>query len=152
MNRKLKRLIDEEERTVKKIADLQDYLKDVRVRRKQEEDAEIIKSIRTMKLPPRELVSMLSGIQDGSIDLQSFIDEEDDLSEEMNTGSTGAERNIEDASISETDEGGSTIANDSVDGSMDENTSSDGSITSNAPPDPDEEPNSYTGLYSDVTL
>lgn len=122
MNRKLKRLVDEEERTVKKIADLQDYLKDVRVRRKQEEDAEIIKSIRTMKLPPRELVAMLSGIQDGSIDLQSLTDEEDDPNEEMDTGST------------------------------DENASSDGSITSNAPPDPDEEPNSYTSLYSDVTL
>ena len=72
MNRKLKRLIEDEERTMKKIEELQSHLKDVRAARKQEEDLEIVRSIRTRKLGARELFNLLSGIQDGSVSLESI--------------------------------------------------------------------------------
>ena len=72
MNRKLKRLIEDEERTMEKIEELQSHLKDVRAARKQEEDLEIVRSIRTRKLGARELFHLLSGIQDGSVSLESI--------------------------------------------------------------------------------
>ena len=75
MNRKLKRYLDEEERTVAKIAELQEHLKEVRMAKKQEEDTEIIRSIRGMKLDGRTLFSVLNGIQDGGVDLQALLQE-----------------------------------------------------------------------------
>ena len=75
MNRKLKRYLDEEERTVAKIAELQEHLKEVRMAKKQEEDTEIIRSIRGMKLDGRTLFSVLNGIQDGGVNLQALLQE-----------------------------------------------------------------------------
>ena len=75
MNRKLKRYLEEEERTVAKIAELQDHLKTLRIAKKQEEDTEIIRSIRGMKLDGRTLFNVLNGIQDGGIDIQAFLRE-----------------------------------------------------------------------------
>ena len=69
-SRKLKRLIEEEEKTLSRIAELQDYLKVIREQRKQEEDLEIIKSIRSMKLGARDLFALLNGIQDGSVTME----------------------------------------------------------------------------------
>lgn len=70
MGKRLKRLIEEEERTVAKLDELQTHLKEIRIARKQEEDMEIVRSIRAMKLGARELFNLLSGIQSGSISIE----------------------------------------------------------------------------------
>lgn len=70
MNKKIKRYLDEIEKTEKKIVDLQQYLKGLRTALKQEENNEMIKSIRGMKLDSKELFDLLNGIQDGSVKFQ----------------------------------------------------------------------------------
>ena len=70
LNRKIKKYLDEIEKTEKKIADLEMYLKGVRSALKEEENNEMIKSIRGMKLKGQELFDLLNGIQDGTI---SFV-------------------------------------------------------------------------------
>ena len=69
-NRKLKRLIEEEERTQAKIVELGEYLKEIRENRKREEDLQIIRSIRSMKLGARELFDLLGGIERGTISME----------------------------------------------------------------------------------
>lgn len=81
LNRKIKRYLDEIDRTEKKITELQQYLKGVRVALREEENNEMIKSIRGMKLQGKELFQLLNGIQDGSI---SFVMSEES---EEETGS-----------------------------------------------------------------
>ena len=71
MNKRLMRLIEEEEKTMKKIEEMQEHLKEIRMDRKQEEDQEIVRSIRTMKLEPKNLYGLLCGIREGSIALPS---------------------------------------------------------------------------------
>ena len=73
MNKKLKRYVEEEERTVAKITELQEHLKTLRIAKKQEEDAEIIRSIRSMKLDGRTLFNVLNGIQDGGVDVETLL-------------------------------------------------------------------------------
>ncbi len=90
MNRKLKRYLEEEEKTVAKIAELQEHLKTLRIAKKQEEDTEIIRSIRGMKLDGRTLFHVLNGIQDGGIDIQAL------LSEAESHTTTGPEETQED--------------------------------------------------------
>ena len=67
MNKRIKRYLDEIEKTEKKISELQQYLKGVQSALKQEENNEMIKSIRSMKLDSHQLFDLLNGIQDGSI-------------------------------------------------------------------------------------
>ena len=50
-----------------RIAELQDFLKEIREARKQEEDLEIVRSIRSMKLGARDLFDLLTAIQDGNL-------------------------------------------------------------------------------------
>ena len=57
MNKKYKRYLDEIERTEAKIAELQEYLKITKAALKQEEELEMIKAIRSMKLKGRDPVS-----------------------------------------------------------------------------------------------
>lgn len=66
-SRKLKKLIEEEEKTLARIEELQEYLKKIREARKQEEDLVIIRSIRSMRLGARELMDLLNAIQDGNL-------------------------------------------------------------------------------------
>ena len=80
MNKKIKRYLDEIERTEKKIAELQNYLKGVRMALKAEEENEMIKSIRGMKLNSHDLFDLLNGIQDGSIVFQAEESDSDDAS------------------------------------------------------------------------
>lgn len=87
MNKRIKRYLDEIEKTEKKIAELQRYLKGVQTALKQEENNEMIKSIRGMKLSSKELFELLNGIQDGSI---SFTVEEKSDSEEAETPMEGS--------------------------------------------------------------
>ena len=69
-SRRLKRLIEEEEKTLSRIAQQQEYLKEIREARKKEEDLEIIRSIRSMRLGARELLDLLTGIQDGTVSME----------------------------------------------------------------------------------
>ena len=82
MNRKLKRYLEEEEKMVAKIAELQEHLKTLRIAKKQEEDTEIIRSIRGMKLDGRTLFHVLNGIQDGGIDIQELLKDAEEMQED----------------------------------------------------------------------
>ena len=73
MNKRIKKYLEEIEKTEEKIEQLQSYVKGVRVALKQEEDNEIIKSIRSKKMSTEELVDFLSQIQDGSICLETRV-------------------------------------------------------------------------------
>ena len=73
MNKRLKRYLEEEERTVAKITELQEHLETLRIAKKQEEDAEIIRSIRSMKLDGRTLFNVLNGIQEGGVDVEQLL-------------------------------------------------------------------------------
>ncbi len=70
MNRKLKRYLDETDKTNAKIAELQAYLKTVQAAQKKEEDGEIVRIIRSMKLEPKALYEVLDGLQNGSLTIQ----------------------------------------------------------------------------------
>ena len=67
MNTKLSRILDEIKRTEEKIAAWKEHLEELNIRRKQLEDAEIIKSIRSMKLEGREMLFFLENIQNGTV-------------------------------------------------------------------------------------
>lgn len=73
MNKRIKKYLEEIEKTEEKIEQLQSYVKGVRVALKQEEDNEIIKSIRSKKMSTEELVDFLSQIQDDSICLETRV-------------------------------------------------------------------------------
>ena len=66
MNKKLHRVLDEIQKTEKKIAAWQEHLGELNVQKEMLEDAEIIKSIRSMRLGSRELLSVLEGVQNGT--------------------------------------------------------------------------------------
>lgn len=72
LNKRIKRYLNEIEKTEKKIVELQQYLKGVRAALKEEENNEMIKSIRGMKLNSQELFELLNRIQDGSIQFQAY--------------------------------------------------------------------------------
>lgn len=74
--------MEEIHKTEKKISDLQQYLKGLHAALKQEEDNEMIKSIRGMKLDSHALHNLLNGMQDGTVKFQ--VSQE---SEEEGTGS-----------------------------------------------------------------
>lgn len=64
---KLKKILDEIQKTEERIAEWQEHLRELNVRKKQMEDMEIIKSIRSMKLDSRSLLKVLDGIQKGTM-------------------------------------------------------------------------------------
>ena len=61
MNMKLKKILDDIQKTEDKIAELQEHLKRQNTLKQQMEDMEIIKSFRSMKLDSRELLVLLDG-------------------------------------------------------------------------------------------
>ena len=67
MNMKLKKLLNDIQKTEDKIAELQEHLKRQNTLRQQMEDIEIVKSFRSMKLDSR---SLLDGIQKGTVTIQ----------------------------------------------------------------------------------
>nr|WP_297872912.1 DUF4315 family protein [uncultured Blautia sp.] len=79
LNRRIKRYLEEIDKTERKIAELQQYLKGVQSALKQEENNEMIKSIRGMKLSSKELFNLLNGIQDGSVRFQVDRDSEENI-------------------------------------------------------------------------
>ena len=70
MNKKIKKYLDEIVKTEKKIADLQQYLRGVQAALKQEEDNEMIRCIRGMKMDNDQLYDLLDGIQSGTVKFQ----------------------------------------------------------------------------------
>ncbi|MCC8101484.1 MAG: DUF4315 family protein [Clostridiales bacterium] len=71
MSKKLSRYINEIEKTEKKIEELKEHLTNLRRKQKLDEDLEIVKSIRDIKMSSRELAEILDGIQNGSISFQN---------------------------------------------------------------------------------
>ena len=67
MNKKIRRYLEEIEKTEKKIADLQQYLKGIKSALKEEENNEMIRAIRGMKLEGEELLQFLDGLKDGNV-------------------------------------------------------------------------------------
>jgi hypothetical protein len=67
MSRKLTRYLDEIEKTEKKMAEMKAHLEALRQSQKEDEDAEIVKSIRSMNVKGWDLVKLLDGIQKGTI-------------------------------------------------------------------------------------
>lgn len=70
MNMKLKKILDDIQKTEDKIAELQEHLKRQNTLKQQMEDMEIIKSFRSMKLDSRGLLVLLDGIQKGTVTIQ----------------------------------------------------------------------------------
>lgn len=105
MNKRIKRYLEEIEKTESRIAELQQYLKGVQTALKQEENNEMIKSIRGMKLNSHQLFDLLNGIQDGRITFTAdgefhsenadgdslFNKEQMDGSEEKSSGTSESE-------------------------------------------------------------
>ena len=69
MNMRLKKVLDDIQKTEDKILELQEYVKKLKIQKKQMEDAEIIKAIRSMKMDSREMLTFLDGIQNGTVTL-----------------------------------------------------------------------------------
>ena len=84
MNKKYKRYLDEIERTEAKIAELQEYLKTTKAALKQEEELEMIKAIRSMKLKGRDLFDVLNQMQNGNVSLEISGEAEESVSPEVN--------------------------------------------------------------------
>ena len=78
MNKKLYRVLDEIQKTEEKIAAWQEHLGELNIQKEMLEDAEIIKSVRSMRLNSRELLSVLEGIQNGTV----VLSEEPEMAED----------------------------------------------------------------------
>lgn len=93
MNMRLKKVLDDIQKTEDKILELQEYVKKLKIQKKQMEDAEIIKAIRSMKMDSREMLTFLDGIQNGAVTMQ--FDEEGNLSMDSSETDTKKEENLE---------------------------------------------------------
>ena len=93
MNMRLKKVLDDIQKTEDKILELQEYVKKLKIQKKQMEDAEIIKAIRSMKMDSREMLTFLDGIQNGTVTIQ--FDEEGNLSMDSSETDTKKEESLE---------------------------------------------------------
>lgn len=93
MNKKLQKVLDEIEKTETKITQWQEHLKMLLIQKKQLEDTEILKSIRSMHLESRELLQVLEKLQKGEFQLagnryenprKSDFSEKEETKEETN--------------------------------------------------------------------
>ena len=106
MNMRLKKVLDDIQKTEDKILELQEYVKKPKIQKKQMEDAEIIKAIRSMKMDSREMLTFLDGIQNGTVTMQ--FDEEGNLS--MDSSETdikkeeSLERNVSTGQVEESED------------------------------------------------
>ena len=78
MNKKLHRILNEIQKTEEKIAAWQEHLGELNVQKEMLEDAEIIKSVRSMRLGSRELLAVLEGVQNGTVILSEKPEMTDD--------------------------------------------------------------------------
>ena len=83
-SKKQRRLIEEEEKALKKISELQDYVKELREARKKEEDVEILRTLRSLKLGAWDLYNLLTGIQEGTVIMETRppAPDQEDISED----------------------------------------------------------------------
>lgn len=96
MNIKLKRVIEEIEKTEGKILEWQEYVKQLKQQRKQLEDLEIIKTIRSMQLTGGDMLKLLDDIQSGNISIISDLGDEVYLDqEEKKSGQTMQEDDVQ---------------------------------------------------------
>ena len=79
MNKKLHRILNEIQKTEEKIAAWQEHLGELNVQKEMLEDAEIIKSVRSMRLGSRELLAVLEGVQNGTVILSERPEMTDDF-------------------------------------------------------------------------
>ena len=93
MNMRLKKVLDDIQKTEDKFLELQEYVKKLKIQKKQMEDAEIIKAIRSMKMDSREMLTFLDGIQNGTVTMQ--FDEEGNLSMDSSETDTKKEESLE---------------------------------------------------------
>ncbi|MBR4090171.1 MAG: DUF4315 family protein [Mogibacterium sp.] len=80
MNKRIRRCLREEDQIDKKIAELLSQKADLEVARGQEEEKEMIRIIRGMKLDKHDLADLLDGLKSGEISLlrnEDFLDEDD---------------------------------------------------------------------------
>lgn len=82
MSKKLKKFLNDAEKTESKIAELEEYLRNVRAAQKKEEDNEIVRAIRSTKLGGRDLLALLENIQAGNVTFQTTVSNENKTSEE----------------------------------------------------------------------
>ena len=82
MSKKLKKFLNDAEKTESKIAELEEYLRNVRAAQKKEEDNEIVRAIRSTKLGGRDLLALLENIQAGNETFQTTVNNENKTSEE----------------------------------------------------------------------
>ena len=82
MGKKLQKYLDEAEKTEQQIAELEEYLRNVRAAQKKEEDNEIVRAIRSTKLGGRDLLALLENIQAGNVTFQTTVNNENKTSEE----------------------------------------------------------------------
>lgn len=82
MSKKLKKFLNDAEKTESKIAELEEYLRNVRAAQKKEEDNEIVRAIRSTKLGGRDLLALLENIQAGNVTFQTTVYNENKTSEE----------------------------------------------------------------------
>ena len=93
MNMRLKKVLDDIQKTEDKILELQEYVKKLKIQKKQMEDAEIIKAIRSMKMDSLEMLTFLDGIQNGTVTMQ--FDEEGNLYMDNSETDTNKEESLE---------------------------------------------------------
>ena len=94
MNKRIKKYMEEIEQTESKIADLQVYLKGIRNALKEEEDKEMVKSIRGMNLDMKDLHVLLNVLREGNVTFQVNQKNEKETidGEDMNTEKEDRER------------------------------------------------------------
>lgn len=76
MNKKLKRVLEEIQKTENKIAAWQEHLNELDVQKEQIENDEIIKSVRSMQLDSWSLLNVLDKINSGDISFEHCNQEE----------------------------------------------------------------------------
>ena len=83
MNRKLHRVLEEIQRTEKKIAEWQEHVKELKLLAEQLENQEIVNTIRSMKLDSHRMLALLEGIQSGTVSLP--LPEQEETKERRST-------------------------------------------------------------------
>lgn len=102
MNKKLHRVLDEIQKTEEKIAAWQEHLGELNVQKEMLEDAEIIKSVRSMRLGSRELLSVLEGVQNGTVVLSEKPEMTDGSDSDKSTEPENLTESAEDMGMVET--------------------------------------------------
>ena len=80
MNKRIRKCLREEDQIDKKVTELLAHKAELEIVRGQEEEKEIVKIIRGMKLEKHDLADLLDGLESGEISLlksDDFLDEED---------------------------------------------------------------------------